>query len=80
MDEPAGQTTDAYVFAQTNDATDEDPMVLSTLANLTAATHTVDLDASVDATTGGTSHRPPRHTQPPTGQHRTLWAVTMELQ
>ena len=80
VDQPAGQTTDAYVFAQTNDATDEDPMVLSTLANLTAATHTVDLDASVDATTGSASHRPPRHTSPPTGQHRTLWAVTMELQ
>ena len=81
VDQPAGQTTDADVFAQTNDATDEDPMVLSTLANLTATAHTVDLDASVDATTGGpTAHRPPRHTPPPSGQHRTLWAVTMELQ
>jgi hypothetical protein len=77
VDQPAGQTTDAYVFAQTNDASDEVPMILSTLANLTPAAHTVDLDASVDAPTG---HRPPRHTPPPpTGQHRTLWAVTMEL-
>jgi hypothetical protein len=52
VDQPAGQTTDAYVFAQTNDAADEDPMVLSTLANLTAAAHTVNLDASVDTPTG----------------------------
>ena len=67
-DEPAGQTTDNSQFSQSDENTDEDPLSLSTLVNLSAAAHTIDLDASVDATTGT-----------PTAQYRTLWAVTMEL-
>lgn len=67
-DEPAGQTTDAYVFDLGGDTTDEDPLILSTLPNLTAAAHTIDLDASASSVTDA-----------PAGQHRTLWAVTMEL-
>jgi hypothetical protein len=68
-DQPAGQTTDAYDFRyDSNYDGDEDPFLLSTLANLSNAAHTVDLDASVDDVTGT-----------PAGQQRTIWAVTMEL-
>jgi hypothetical protein len=67
-DQPAGQTTDNYQFDYGNDATDVDPVILTTLASLTAAAHTIDLDASSDGATGI-----------PQGGHRTLWAVTMEL-
>lgn len=67
-DQPAGHTTANYQFHTGGDATDEEPEDLSTMVNLSAAAHTVDLDASADSTTGA-----------PAGQHRTLWAVTMEL-
>lgn len=68
VDEPAGQTTDNYQFSQSDENTDEDPFSLSTMPNLTAAEHTIDLDASADSTTAT-----------PAAQYRTLWAVTMEL-
>ena len=68
-DQPAGQTTDNYQFlGDTGSDTNEHPMMLSTVANLTAAAHTIDLDASVNQTTNT-----------PTGQDRLLWAVSMEL-
>lgn len=67
-DQPAGQTTDNYLFDYGNQAAEEDPMPLITVPNLTAAAHTIDLDASANSTTGA-----------PAGNQRTLWAVTMEL-
>ena len=69
VDQPAGQTTANRQLKAGTDATDEDPINHSTLvAAMTAAAHTVDLDGSADSTTST-----------PSGQHRTLWAVTMEL-
>ena len=68
-DQPAGQTTSNLQFAGGNDgAADEHPMILHTMPNLSAAAHTIDLDASSDSATGA-----------PAGQQMTLWAVTMEL-
>lgn len=68
-DQPAGQTTAAYDFRRGTDGTDEDPMVISTsVTNMTAAAHTIDLDGSVNATTST-----------PQAETATLWAVTMEL-
>ncbi len=68
-DQPPGQTTDNYTFDFGADLSDEDPIALMTVENLSAAAHTVDLDASVDSTTGA-----------PTGQYRTLWAVTLTIE
>lgn len=68
-DQPAGQTTDLIKFTNVLDATNELSLVLSTMASLSNAAHTIDLDASVDSTAGAGA-----------GQQRTLWAVTMELQ
>ena len=69
-DQPSGQTTDNYQFYDEDgaDESGEYPILLSTVANLTAASHTIDLDASADSTTGA-----------PAGQDRLLWAVSMEL-
>jgi hypothetical protein len=69
-DQPTGQTSDNYSFrAAATAAGDEDPYILSTLvSSMSAAAHTINLDASVDSATGA-----------PTGQHRQLVAVTMEL-
>ncbi len=67
-DQPAGQTTDNYQYDAGSDATDEEAMALITMPNLSAAAHTIDLDASADATTGT-----------PVGQYATLFAFTMEL-
>jgi hypothetical protein len=68
-DVPAGQTTDNRQFDQGTDATDENPLALSTMVTaMTTGAKTVALDASADSTTST-----------PTGQQRTLWAVTMEL-
>jgi hypothetical protein len=68
-DQPAGQTTDNYSFLYNAlNAASAFPMHLSTMATMTAAAHTIDLDASADSTTGT-----------PNGMHRQLWAVTMEL-
>ena len=51
------------------DNTDQEPMGMSTMVtNMIAAAHTVDLDGSVNATTGT-----------PDAEAATLWAVTMEL-
>lgn len=67
-DQPAAQSTDNYQFDADNVATNEHPLTLYTLANLNTSSHTINLDASADATTST-----------PTGQHRSLWAFTMEL-
>lgn len=67
-DQPATQTSDNYQFEISDEPTDEVPMNLSTMPNLSAVTHTIDLDASTDNVTFS-----------PAGQYRTLWAVTMEL-
>lgn len=67
-DQPSGQTTAAYVFGASNSATDELPVVLSTLTSLSNASHTIDLDGAVSNTTSS-----------PSAQQRTIMAVTMEL-
>lgn len=67
-DDPATQTTDNYQFHHGGDVADIEPLNFSSLSNLSAATHTIDLDASADSTT-----------DTPAGVERTLWAVTMEL-
>ena len=69
VDAPAGQTTAAYNFEQAGDATDEPSFPLTTLVvAMSAAAHTFDLDGSADATAGT-----------PLGQHRSLFAMTLEL-
>lgn len=69
VDFPAGQTTANYQFSKGNDATDEEPYNLVTVRNMTGGSqYRTDLDASADGTAGT-----------PAGQHRSLWAVTMEL-
>jgi hypothetical protein len=68
-DEPAGQTTANYQFRAGGDVTDEAAVLTQCIPSFTASTaYTFDLDASADSTTGS-----------PAGQHRSLWAVTMEL-
>lgn len=67
-DSPDEQTTDDYQFVG-KDSVDERPYSLISLANTTAATHTLDLDASVSSTTST-----------PAAQHRSIWAFTMELE
>ncbi len=68
-DQPAGQTADNYSFAvDTSGSLVDLPLGLSTLVNLTAAAHTIDLDGSVNLSTSV-----------PKGRHRLLWGVTMEL-
>ena len=68
-DLPAGQTTDAYTFQLGDVAADEQPLALNTIAtSQTAASHTIDLEGSVDSTTGT-----------PAGQYRQVVAVSMEL-
>ena len=68
-DQPTGQTTDNRQFAAGNNDTDENPCPLITMVTaLSAAAHTIDLDGSVDNTAAASA-----------AQHRTLWAVTMEL-
>lgn len=69
-DQPAGQTTAAYVFNSGhtgNSATDEVPTMFSTLvASMTAAAHTIDLDGAVSNTTSS-----------PSAQQRQLVAVQL---
>jgi outer membrane murein-binding lipoprotein Lpp len=67
-DAPAGQTTDNRQFKPGMAAADELPLVLSTMANLSAAAHTLALQASADSTTGA-----------PAGQQGSLWALSMGL-
>lgn len=67
-DAPAGQTAAAYVYTKSSDPRDEGMYVQGLVSNMTAASHTVNLDGSADSTTGT-----------PLGRYRTLWAVTMEL-
>lgn len=68
-DQPSGQTAAVYNYRGGIDGTDEEPMsITSMVTNMTAASHTIDLDGSVDATTGT-----------PEAETRALWAVTMEL-
>lgn len=67
-DQPSSQTSDNYQFRLDNDATSETPLFLSTMTSLSNSAHTIDLDGSINATTGT-----------PTGKQRALIAVTMEL-
>lgn len=67
-DQPPGQTTKAYQLMDSWDTTDQNPIFYSTVENLSAAAHTIDLDGSMEAT--GASR----------GTHlRSIMAVTMEL-
>lgn len=67
-DEPSGQTAAVYDFRHGVNPL-LDPMWFSTtVADMTAAAHTLDLDGSVNATTGT-----------PTAKYASLWAFTMEL-
>lgn len=67
-DSPAGQTTDSYNFS-VRDATDERPMAMIQVAALSSgAARAIDLDASVSSITST-----------PTGQHRSIWAFSLEL-
>lgn len=68
-DVPAGQTTAVYDYRGGIDSTDREPMGMSTMvSSMTAAAHTVDMDASVDSTSGG-----------PAALERTIWAIPLEL-
>lgn len=69
-DAPLTQTSDNYQFENSSaDDTDENWVSLSTMvASMSAAAHTIDLDAAVDNTTNT-----------PAAQYRSLLAVTMEL-
>jgi len=67
-DIPAGQTTANYQFKWGGDNADETPLGIETVQRLTATEYTIALDASADSATST-----------PAGQHRQLWAVTMEL-
>jgi hypothetical protein len=61
--------TSNYQFDGGNDATDEMSVLTQCFSSLTAATaYTFDIDGSTTSTTSA-----------PAGQHRSLWAVTMEL-
>lgn len=67
-DAPAGQTAAVYDFRHGTDAL-EDPMMQTTLvSSMTAAAHTIDVDGSVNATTGT-----------PAAKYASLWAFTLEL-
>jgi hypothetical protein len=68
-DQPAGQTTDNYqIDSGSGDSSQEQPIALLTVGSLSNASHTLDVDASSDSTTGT-----------PAGQHRSIVAFTMEL-
>jgi hypothetical protein len=68
-DQPSGQTAAVDNYRGGIDGTDEEPMSITTMVtNMTAAAHTIDVDGSVDATTGT-----------PEAETRALRAVTMEL-
>lgn len=67
-DDPAAQTTDNYPFDLGAGASDESYFIVQTVSTLTAAAHTLDLDASADSISST-----------PAVQHRTIFAVTMEL-
>lgn len=66
---PAGQTAAVYDYRGGIDSTDREPMGMSTMvADMTAAAHTIDVDGSVNATTGT-----------PAAKYASLWAFTLEL-
>jgi len=69
-DQPAGQTTDAYKFDVGHSllSTNDKAMVLSTVASLSNASHTLTLDSSTNSSTGT-----------PTAKQRLIMAVSMEL-
>jgi len=68
-DARSGETTAAYDYRGGIDNTDEEYMVMGAIcASCTAAAHTIDMDGSVDTTTGT-----------PSAQQRSLVAFTMEL-
>lgn len=49
-DQPPGQTTKAYQLWDQMDTNDHQPIFFSTMENLSAAAHTIDLDGSVETT------------------------------
>ncbi len=66
---PAGQTAAVYDYRGGIDSTDREPMGISTMvSSMTAAAHTIDVDGSVDSTSGT-----------PAAQQRSLVAFTLEL-
>lgn len=68
-DARSGETTAVYDYRGGIDGTDEEYMVMGAIcANCTAAAHTIDMDGSVDTTTGA-----------PSAQQRSLVAFTLEL-
>lgn len=68
-DTRSGETAAAYDYRGGIDGTDEEYMVMSGIcASCTAAAHTIDMDGSVDTTTGT-----------PAAQQRSLVAFTMDL-
>lgn len=66
-DDPANQTTNAYLVNEVHDPRDQRAHVIQTVTNLTGA-HTFDLDASTKTAGAGKA-----------GLYRSLIAVTMEL-
>lgn len=67
-DQPSGQTTDNYIFHMSRELIDELPFNMTTMPNLSAAAHTIDVDGDVNQTQGT-----------PAARYRSLWALTMEL-
>lgn len=67
-DVPDTSTTDTYSIMVLTDAGDEPPANLQGMVNMTAAAHTIDIDASVNAAAAGKGIRA-----------KSLFAVTMEL-
>ena len=65
-DQPAGQTAAIYPFQWDGTTTGNIPLILSTVASLSAAAHTIDLDVSGSSASS-------------TAEGRSMWAVTMEL-
>lgn len=67
-DQPAGQTTAAYALKGGLSSPVEWELLLTKVVDLSAASHTIDLDASTSSAAGGAE-----------GQERTLAAFTLEL-
>lgn len=64
-DQPGTQTSDAYETSKAHDATDELPLGIQTVENLSAANHDFDLDGSGDGTNAA--------------EDRSIFAVTMQV-
>ena len=69
-DQPPTQTSDAYAQSRPSDGTNELPIMYLTVENLSAAAHTVDLDASVLPLSTGAGE----------AEERNIVAFTMQVQ